>query len=135
MNKFKVGDWVVRTEYCEPDFVKGAAYLVNKVESHNIWVDGVDSMWLEDYFALAENVKVAKPSARNKYDREVSPGVWVDVYDVLNAWKVTDPCLQHLIKKALAVGQRGHKDTATDYKDILDSAQRAVDIYKQWENK
>lgn len=37
----------------------------------------------------------------NKYLREIKPGVWVDVYDVLSAWGVTNPALQHLIKKAL----------------------------------
>ena len=66
---------------------------------------------------------------RNKYMREIAPGVWVDVYDVLYAWKVTDPCLQHLIKKALAVGQRGHKDTRQDLIDIRDSAIRAIEHY------
>ena len=25
-------------------------------------------------------------AARSKYHREIKPGVWVDVYDVLNAW-------------------------------------------------
>lgn len=33
----------------------------------------------------------------------------VDVYDVLEAWKTTNPALQHLIKKALQPGERGHK--------------------------
>lgn len=69
---------------------------------------------------------------RNKYMREIKPGVWVDVYSVINAFKVTDPCLQHLLKKALAVGQRGHKDEKEDYLDILASAKRAVELYEEW---
>jgi hypothetical protein len=68
----------------------------------------------------------------NKYQREVKPGVFVDVYDVLRAWAVTDPALQHLIKKALAVGQRGHKDAKTDYKDICDSSERAQEMFLEW---
>lgn len=56
----------------------------------------------------------------NKYSREIKPNVFVDVYDVLAAFKVTNPALQHLVKKALAVGQRGHKDAETDYQDIID---------------
>ena len=67
-----------------------------------------------------------------KYNREIKPNVFVDVYDVLYAFKVTDPCLQHLIKKALAVGVRGHKDTRQDLVDIRDSAQRALDSYDLW---
>jgi hypothetical protein len=69
---------------------------------------------------------------RNKYMREVKPGVWIDVYDVLRAWNVVDPCLQHLLKKALASGQRGHKDLKEDLEDILASAKRAVEMHEEW---
>lgn len=63
-----------------------------------------------------------------KYNREIKPNVFVDVYDVLQAFNVTNPALQHLVKKALAVGQRGHKDSAEDYQDIIDSAKRAKEL-------
>ena len=66
--------------------------------------------------------------SNNKYLREIKPGVFVDVYDVLKAWDVRNPALQHLIKKALAVGQRGHKDAAEDLQDIVDSAMRAQEL-------
>ncbi|EOV2798911.1 hypothetical protein [Salmonella enterica] len=66
--------------------------------------------------------------SNNKYHREIKPGVFVDVYDVLKAWDVRNPALQHLIKKALAVGQRGHKDAAEDLQDIVDSALRAREL-------
>lgn len=71
---------------------------------------------------------------RNKYDREILPNTYVDVYDVLRAFEVKDQALGHLIKKALAVGKRGHKNAKEDYRDILDSAKRAYDMYVQWEN-
>lgn len=61
----------------------------------------------------------------SKYHREIKPGVFVDVYDVLAAWNVTNPALQHLIKKALQPGARGHKTTEQDMQDIIDSAIRA----------
>lgn len=64
----------------------------------------------------------------NKYQREIKPGVFVDVYDVLKAFSVVNPALQHLVKKALAVGQRGHKDAAEDLQDIIDSAVRAKEL-------
>lgn len=78
--------------------------------------------WVPNSFTEA---KPEKP--RNKYMREIAPGVWVDVYDVLYAFEVTDPCLQHLIKKALATGIRGHKSRREDLIDIRDSAIRAVE--------
>lgn len=83
----------------------------------------------EENATVALNIEQPK---RNKYMREIKPGVWVDVYDVIRAFVVTDGALQHLLKKALAVGQRGHKDAEEDYTDIRDSAQRALDIYKEW---
>lgn len=52
----------------------------------------------------------------------------VDVYDVLEAWSTTNPALQHLIKKALQPGKRGHKSLVEDLKDIIASAQRALEI-------
>ena len=62
-----------------------------------------------------------------KYNRPCK-GITIDVYDVLKAFNVTCPALQHLIKKALAVGQRGHKDASEDLKDILASAKRAIEL-------
>lgn len=64
----------------------------------------------------------------SKYTRQIKPEVYVDVYDVLLAWGVTNPALQHLIKKALQAGNRGHKDLATDLQDIIDSATRAKEL-------
>ena len=67
----------------------------------------------------------------NKYRREIRPGVWVDVYDVLAAWDVKNPALQHLIKKALQPGGRGHKSIQQDLHDILVSAARAIELEEQ----
>lgn len=64
----------------------------------------------------------------NKYLHEIKPGVFVDVYDVLVAWNVANPALQHLIKKALQAGKRGHKSREQDLQDIIDSAIRAKEL-------
>ena len=74
-------------------------------------------------------------STPNKYDRKAygkdGNTAIVDVYRVLDAFKVLDPCLQHLIKKALCSGLRGHKDKLEDLQDIVDSANEALEMYKQ----
>ena len=57
--------------------------------------------------------------------------VSVDVYDVLAAYSVTDPALQHLIKKALCAGLRGHKDIRQDLEDICRSAEKALDNHRK----
>lgn len=66
------------------------------------------------------------------YFKDVSDLNEIDVYMVLKLFNVTDPCLQHIVKKALCAGQRGHKDLERDLKDILDTAKRAVDINKTY---
>ena len=50
----------------------------------------------------------------------------MDVYDVLVAFDVRCPALQHLIKKALCAGIRGHKDIHQDLVDIKNSAESAI---------
>lgn len=74
------------------------------------------------------NECIGAPEADNKYLHEIKPGVFVDVYDVLMAWNVTNPALQHLIKKALQPGDRGHKSREQDLQDIIDSAIRAKEL-------
>lgn len=63
----------------------------------------------------------------NKYQRLIK-GQWVDVYDILMAFDVTNPALQHLIKKALMPGTRGHKTREEDLREILASAKRAIKL-------
>ena len=79
----------------------------------------------EEEESMLQETKAAK---LNKYLREIKPSVYVDVYDVLKAWGVSNPALQHLIKKALQAGNRGHKDLETDMQDIIDSAIRAKEL-------
>ena len=52
----------------------------------------------------------------------------LDVYRLLDLFKVTCPVAQHIVKKALAAGQRGHKDTRRDWQDIADSASRRLQM-------
>jgi len=75
-----------------------------------------------------EEQMTAEELPKSKYHREIAPGVWVDVYDVLHAWAVQNPALQHLIKKALQPGERGHKDKAQDMDEIVASALRAREL-------
>lgn len=72
---------------------------------------------------------------RKKYEREIigldGTRTIVDVYRVLDAFQVTNPQLQHLIKKALAAGLRGHKDLEEDLRDIESSIQSAIVMENQ----
>lgn len=102
------------------------------------WEDGgfINWPWSQPVNIIAQRERVtsinddrlAQDMGLNpKYNRPCK-GVTIDVYDVLQAFSVTNPALQHLVKKALAVGQRGHKDKMEDLHDILASAQRAIEL-------
>lgn len=51
----------------------------------------------------------------------------VDVYRVLHLFDVTDPCLQHAVKKLLVAGGRGGG------KDISRDVQEAIDTLARWQ--
>lgn len=55
----------------------------------------------------------------------------VDVYRVLKMFEVTDPCLQHAVKKLLCTGNRGHKSAEKDVQDAIDSLTRWQGMRKE----
>lgn len=73
-------------------------------------------------------VQMATYSQHSHYFKDVRDLNVIDVYQVLKLFNVTDPCLQHIVKKALVVGGRGHKDFERDLKDIHDTSKRALEI-------
>jgi hypothetical protein len=64
-------------------------------------------------------------SSTNKYNRVLRGGATLDVYDVLDAFKVDNPAVQHALKKMLCAGSRGHKDYMQDIQEAIDSLERA----------
>lgn len=127
---------------CKKDFDGGHAEATHKYLhkecKHPVWTAKPEIIKEElfDLVALRElvtdeddlNEYIGVPEADNKYLHEIKPGVFVDVYDVLMAWNVTNPALQHLIKKSLQAGDRGHKSREQDLQDIIDSAIRAKEL-------
>lgn len=75
---------------------------------------------------ISPGVKVY-PEPTNKYSRKIY-GVNVDVYDVLKAWDVTCPAIQHAIKKLLMPGQRGHKNKLNDLEEAHAAIKRAIEL-------
>ena len=63
----------------------------------------------------------------NKYAVDCK-GRSIDVYDVLNAFAVTCPAMQHAIKKLLMPGKRGHKSELGDLLEARASVDRAIDL-------
>lgn len=63
----------------------------------------------------------------NKYKKQCK-GVEIDVYDVLKAFNIVNPAIQHAIKKLLAGGQRGYKDVEQDYNEAIQSIKRGIEL-------
>ena len=59
------------------------------------------------------------------YHKNVRHLETIDVYRVLALFNVTDPCIQHAVKKLLVAGGRGAgKDLSRDIQEAIDSLQR-----------
>lgn len=68
------------------------------------------------------------PTKHNHYFKDVSKLEVIDVYRVLELFAVTDPCVQHAIKKLLVDGGRGQKDMTKDIQEAIDSLTRWQDM-------
>ena len=69
-------------------------------------------------------MKAPAPAPASPYHKTV-PSKTIDVYRVLVAFGVTDPCLQHAIKKLLCAGQRrGGKTLEQDVEEARWSLNR-----------
>ena len=82
---------------------------------------------IRDFCEMGTVKRLTRP---NKYDMTIR-GTTFDVYDLLQAAGVTCPAMQHLIKKALFTGRRGHKDVGQDIKDVIASANRAMELHNE----
>ena len=70
---------------------------------------------------------------KNSYSHyyKTLPCLTVDVYRVLHAFEVTDPCLQHAAKKIMCAGGRGAKDAKKDVEEAIDSLVRWLEMRRE----
>ena len=66
----------------------------------------------------------------NKYSVKCK-GVDIDVYNVLKAFEVTDPAIQHAVKKLLKPGQRGVKTKEQDLQEAIKSIERSIELISE----
>ena len=52
----------------------------------------------------------------------------IDIYRVLKMWQVTDPCIQHAVKKLLVAGKRGNKVMSIDVKEAIVALERFIQM-------
>ena len=64
----------------------------------------------------------------NPYIVDISKYNKLDIYRILSLYDVTDPCLQHAIKKLLCAGKRGVKNQIQDINEAILSLQRLLEM-------
>ena len=69
------------------------------------------------------------------YQKNVEHLKWIDVYRVLDLFGVSNPCVQHAIKKLLCKGTRGVKDTRQDVQEAITSLVRCLEMQTEDETK
>ena len=76
---------------------------------------------LNDKIATAE---VARQEEKHShYKKDVSHLNVIDPYRISDLYDL-HPCADHIMKKSLCAGNRGHKDMLRDIQDIIDTAER-----------
>lgn len=71
------------------------------------------------------------PRKHGHYFKNVAHLGSIDVYRVIALFDVTDPCLQHAIKKILVAGGRGSKDTRKDIQEAIDTLNRKLEMMNE----
>ena len=64
----------------------------------------------------------------NPYIVDISKYNKLDIYRILKLYEVSDPCLQHAIKKLLGAGKRGVKNQIQDINEAILSLKRFVEM-------
>lgn len=72
--------------------------------------------------------KLPPANAFPHYYKKVEHLKHVDVYRVLQLFQVTDPCLQHAVKKLLVAGGRGPKDPIKDVHEAIATLERFLEM-------
>lgn len=89
---------------------------------------------------LREKVRTATPVSKAQsiserfphYFRILPPGTRTyDVYRICKDFDVTNPALQHALKKVLAAGGRGAKSPEQDVKEAILSLQRWLEMEQE----
>ena len=83
--------------------------------------------YMDETIFITDHAKAmidAKPREFDHYYKDVSSLKSIDVYRVLELFDVTNPAIQHAVKKLLVAGGRGVKDQAKDVEEAIKSLQR-----------
>jgi len=126
------GDVLCYVQGCErhwsPTPARARCVSWNYVTAYKIPMDDYRRLLAEKVSVFEQDGDPQDTNRPGKYDVEIRPHLFVDIYDVLHAFGVTNPGDQHAIKKMLKPGQRGVKDAAQDRREAIASLERAIEL-------
>ena len=122
---------VENDDYCYHVDAQGKAFYVDDNKAEGLNLTG-EVRYLESELCK-EFMKDLKPkeTKHEHYFKDVSQLDKIDVYTVLHLFEVTDPCIQHAVKKLLCTGKRGYKDFQKDVQDSIDSLVRCQELHNE----
>ena len=120
-------DWNTDGEYGKSDWI-AAKQAQEEKRMDIVGTNGNDGLHYHPIMTEEEETEYAPAEKRSKYHVEIRPGAWVDVYDVLTAYRVTNPADAHAIKKMLCPGKRGVKSANQDRREAIISLGRAIEL-------
>jgi hypothetical protein len=129
---FYKGLTIVIYESCE----SGESYArqIDNFESFDLVKNMEESSGSNSNF-YSPDIKIQGDASHAHYYKDVSHLQKVDVYRALELFNVTNPCIQHAVKKLLCAGGRGTKDFERDLIEAIDSITRALDMIAEDECK
>jgi hypothetical protein len=94
------------------------------------------------YVTPAPDVAIAGPitgfkvkkGRKHSHYYKACPFDEIDFYRIVLLFGITDPCVQHALKKLLVVGGRGSKDADQDVQDVIDTMERWKEMRAEEEN-
>lgn len=107
-------------------------YQIEKVADETVTQSIVVDASVSSFKLADTELANPTPAPLGKYERRIynsaGESIVIDVYDVLNAFKVTNPATAHSVKKQLVPGNRGYKDVFQDLEEAIQSTERAIHI-------
>lgn len=99
----------------------------NYSESREITLQELRDMVVFKHESLNDKIATAEVARQEEkhshYKKDVSHLNVIDPYRIADLYDL-HPCADHIMKKSLCAGNRGHKDKLRDIQDIIDTAER-----------
>ena len=119
------------------DWCSGTGKWISRIHPVDDWYFK-NSAWIREKESLNDKIATAEVARQEEkhshYKKDVSHLNVIDPYRIAVLYNL-HPCADHIMKKSLCAGNRGHKDTLRDIQDIIDTAERWKQMIEEDNNE